>query len=346
MMNLFKDIKNILITVGAGFIGSTLVRKILIETDCTIHNIDKCGYASSLKSIELIESSFQRHNLIKIDLKDYEATKSAILDIKPDLVFHLAAESHVDNSISNSLPFIESNIIGTYNLLESIREYWIKLSESRRNIFRLIHISTDEVYGSLGTTGEFNEQSRYDPKSPYSASKASSDHLCKAWFNTYNLPVIVTNCGNNFGPWQYPEKLIPLAILNALQNKNIPIYGDGLNIRDWIFVDDHVNALIKISNGGTIGHSYCIGSNNERTNLDLIYTICQILDELKPSSSSYSNLICHVKVRPGHDKRYALDTRKIKTELNWIAPTDFDMALRITVDWYIKNFDSCISKCI
>ena len=337
-----RNIKNILVTGGAGFIGGALIRKILIDSSVKIFNLDKIGYASDLTSINKVIAN-SSHNIntkyehLKVDLANEEQTNNAIKYAKPDIIFHLAAESHVDRSIDSPKQFIGSNINGTFNLLEASRKYWEDLENNKKNIFKFIHISTDEVFGSLCEGGKFNENSRYSPNSPYSASKASSDHLVNSWNHTYNLPTIITNCTNNFGPWQYPEKLIPVIINNALNEKIIPIYGDGKNIRDWLYVEDHINAIILVSQKGIIGNSYCIGAEEEKTNLELAHAICKILDEEKPSNYPHKNLIEFVEDRKGHDKRYAIDPSKIKRELGWYPINSFEENIRSTVKWYIKN---------
>ena len=344
-MNLFKNFpkKNrVLITGGAGFIGSAVIRKFLKDSDCIIFNLDKMSYASDLESINYVlknqgQESYSRHNLMKIDLSKVSEVNSAIEYADPDFVLHLAAESHVDRSIKGPSSFIESNIIGTFNLLESIRKHFENLEPKRKKIFRFLHISTDEVFGSLDETGSFNELTRYDPRSPYSASKAASDHLVNAWYHTYDLPILITNCSNNYGPWQNKEKLIPKIIFNSINNLDIPIYGNGENIRDWLFVEDHVEGLIKVLNYGEIGEKYCIGGNEEKTNNEVVNTICEILDELIPKEYSYKSQIRYVEDRLGHDKRYAIDAKKIKSNLNWAPKYSFKEGLKITVSWYIDK---------
>ncbi len=339
-------IKKILITGGAGFIGGSVIRKFLKETSVEIYNLDKMGYASNLKGIEetineLGDKSKKKHHLINIDLNEKDKVNEAIKFIDPDLIMHLAAESHVDRSIENPSGFIKSNIIGTFNLLEAARNHWEKMIPERKEFFRFHHISTDEVFGSLGIKGFFKETTAYDPRSPYSASKASSDHLVNAWYHTYGLPIVISNCSNNYGPWQFPEKLIPVVILKALKMQNIPLYGDGLNIRDWLFVDDHAEALILTASRGLIGNSYCIGSRNERTNIEVVTTICEIMDQKFPNNSPHSRLIKQVKDRPGHDKRYAIDPSKIYQELKWRPQFEFEKGIKYTVDWYSKNQEWC-----
>ena len=340
MFNQF--IKSILITGGAGFIGSALVRKLLLESNIKIYNLDKIGYASDLYSINQIVNKFpdklkNRYEHLEVDLVNVSDTNNAINYAKPDLIFHLAAESHVDRSINSPKQFIDSNIIGTFNILEASREYWEKLSNEKKDIFKFIHISTDEVYGSLDHEVKFDENSSYSPNSPYSASKASSDHLVKAWYKTYSLPTLITNCSNNYGPWQFPEKLIPVIINNALNKQPIPIYGSGHNIRDWLYVEDHINAIILVSKKGCIGTSYCIGAEEEKTNLDLANYICKILDNKRPHNYPHSSLIKFVKDRKGHDLRYAINPSKIKKELGWSPSNSFEKNINSTVNWYIEN---------
>ena len=334
--------KKILITGGAGFIGGALVRKLLNETSSKIFNIDKLSYSSDLSFLnEIPQEHKERHHLIKLDLCDSFSTDKAISDANPDLIFHLAAESHVDRSIDSPEDFIKTNIFGTYNLLQAVLNHYKNLNHQRKKFFKLIHISTDEVFGSLGKEKHFDETTPYDPNSPYSASKAGSDHLAKAWGNTYGLPIVVTNCSNNFGPWQFPEKLIPLTIFNCLNNKNIPIYGNGENIRDWIYVEDHINALLLASEKGVNGRNYCIGGNSEKSNLELVENICEILDKLVPRNTSYKNLIEFVEDRPGHDFRYSINSSRIKSELGWEINHSFKDSLEFTINWYIHNQTWC-----
>lgn len=334
--NLFTKSARILVTGGAGFIGGCLIRRLLSETDSMIFNLDKLSYASNLSWLNF-QNNKSNHNLIEIDLKDFQNTKDAIDKINPDFVFHLAAESHVDRSIEGPQAFIESNIIGTFNLLTALKIHWEKLKPHRKERFRILHISTDEVFGSLSDNGQFNENTRYDPRSPYSSSKASSDHLMKAWHYTYGMPIIVTNCSNNFGPWQYSEKLIPVVISRILNNKKIPIYGNGLNVRDWLYVEDHINALILIAKGGIIGRSYCIGGHGEMNNLDLVNEICKIFDKRINQKIDSSKLIEFVNDRKGHDKRYSIDSSLIKNELKWKPRNQFKKNLEITIYWYLDN---------
>ena len=345
-MDIFQNFNKkatILITGGAGFIGSAVIRRLLIETDCRIFNIDKMGYASDLSSIKrtLLKLGLKhekRHKLLKVDLRNSSAISSAIEYSNPDLIMHLAAESHVDRSINNPEEFMMSNILGTFNLLEGARKHFEKLPFERKKYFRFHHISTDEVFGTVVNNNKFNEHTRYYPRSPYSASKASSDHLVNSWHHTYGLPTLITNCSNNYGPWQYTEKLIPKIIFNAINNNKIPIYGDGSNIRDWLFVEDHVDGLLKVLKEGIIGESYCIGGNEEKSNNEVVNIICEILDKKVPQKNSYKQLINYVEDRLGHDKRYSIDTSKIKSELSWEPKYSFQEAIDITVSWYINKF--------
>ncbi len=330
----------ILITGGAGFIGSAVIRQMIAETDATVINADKLTYAGNLQSLSSVTDN-PRYCFEHVDICDAAEIARLFREHQPDAVMHLAAESHVDRSITGPADFIASNIIGTYTLLEAAREYWNALPAGRKNAFRFHHISTDEVYGSLDETGLFTENTAYQPNSPYSASKASSDHLVRAWHHTYGLPVITTNCSNNYGPYHFPEKLIPLVILNALNGKPLPIYGKGDNIRDWLYVDDHARALRLVLTKGQVGESYNIGGWNEKTNLEVVQAICSILDELRPNASitRHSSLITYVKDRPGHDRRYAIDASKIARELGWKPQETFDSGLRKTVEWYLANTD-------
>ena len=311
------------------------------DKNLKVFNLDKLGYASNLKCIDnfLNNNIFAKENyqFFKADLNNYTETLEIINFVKPDLIFNLAAESHVDRSIQTPRIFIESNILGTFNLLEASRIYWESLDNHRKEVFRLHHVSTDEVYGSLGSKGYFSEESCYDPRSPYSASKASSDHLVKSWYHTFGLPTILTNCGNNYGPWQFPEKLIPLAITKAISNQPIPLYGNGLNVRDWIFVDDHIDALLSTVIHGRIGHSYCIGASEQLTNLNVVQDICNLLDQYLPKSTSYSCLITLVQDRLGHDQRYAIDSTRLQQEIGWKPRYSFEQGLQLTVKWFIEN---------
>ena len=333
----------ILVTGGAGFIGSAVIRHIIHNTDDEVLNIDKLTYAGNLESLKDIDRN-PRYNFKQIDICNTDSLKQAFDSFQPDLVMHLAAESHVDRSIDGPAEFITTNIVGTYTLLEAARQYWQALDQSKKAIFKFHHISTDEVYGDLeGTTDLFTESTPYAPSSPYSASKASSDHLVRAWHRTYGFPVLVTNCSNNYGPYHFPEKLIPLVILNALDGKALPIYGKGNQIRDWLFVEDHARALYKVVTEGQIGETYNIGGHNEKQNIEVVKTICHILDELKPqvNGQPYESLITFVKDRPGHDLRYAIDASKIANELNWTPTETFDSGIRKTVEWYLNNMKWC-----
>lgn len=333
----------IIVTGGAGFIGSAVIRHIINDTTHEVLNLDKLTYAGNLESLESIQDN-SRYHFKKIDICNYIAVQSAFTKFQPDLVMHLAAESHVDRSIDGPSDFIQTNIIGTYTLLEVSRHYWNSLDHTKQAQFRFHHISTDEVYGDLeGTTDLFTETTSYAPSSPYSASKASSDHLVRAWNRTYGLPTIVTNCSNNYGPYHFPEKLIPLVILNALDGKPLPIYGDGQQIRDWLYVEDHARALYKVVSEGIDGETYNIGGHNEKANIDVVKSICQILDELKPreDNTPYSDLIIFVKDRPGHDLRYAIDASKIQEALGWVPMESFESGIRKTVEWYLNNLEWC-----
>lgn len=326
-----------LVTGGAGFIGSAVVRFLINETEHEVLNFDKLTYAGNLKNLESIENS-QRYHFVQGDICDRELLNKVFNDFKPDKVMHLAAESHVDRSITGPSEFIATNIIGTYSLLEEALKYYKTLGDDKKENFLFHHISTDEVYGELGETGLFTEQTPYDPSSPYSASKASSDHLVRAWGRTYKLPVIITNCSNNYGPHHYPEKLIPLVITNALKGEMLPVYGKGENIRDWLFVEDHAEALYTVVMKGMVGETYNIGGESEQKNIDVVQAICKILDELKPNSPyvPHENLITFVTDRAGHDFRYAIDCTKIKRELGWKPSVNFEEGLKLTVKWFIK----------
>ena len=332
-----------MVTGGAGFIGSAVIRHIIEKTPHQVLNIDKLTYAGNLESLNSISKN-SRYQFSQTDICDREALDQLFLEFQPDLVMHLAAESHVDRSITGSAAFVETNIIGTYQLLEAARNYWNNLEEHKKLAFRFHHISTDEVYGDLeGTDDLFLETTSYAPSSPYSASKASSDHLVRAWHRTYGLPTIVTNCSNNYGPYHFPEKLIPLVILNALESKPLPIYGKGDQIRDWLYVEDHARALYKVVTEGIVGETYNIGGHNEKQNIDVVKTICSILDELRPQANNtpYASLITFVKDRPGHDLRYAIDASKIKNDLGWTPQETFKTGIRKTVEWYLNNLEWC-----
>ncbi|MDO8313384.1 MAG: dTDP-glucose 4,6-dehydratase [Sideroxyarcus sp.] len=330
--------KKILITGGAGFIGSAVIRQFISDTDCSVVNMDKLTYAGNLQSLASV-SGDPRYCFEQVDICDAAEVARVFREHRPDAVMHLAAESHVDRSISGPAAFIQTNIVGTYTLLEATRAYWNGLDTVRKVAFRFHHISTDEVYGSLGEAGFFTEETAYEPNSPYSASKASSDHLVRAWHHTYGLPVVTTNCSNNYGPYHFPEKLIPLVILNAVNGKPLPIYGKGDNIRDWLYVDDHARALRLVLERGKPGETYNIGGWNEKTNLGVVQSICAILDELHPQGAPHSKLITYVQDRPGHDRRYAIDAGKIAKELGWKPQETFETGLRKTVEWYLHNTD-------
>lgn len=332
----------ILVTGGAGFIGSAVVRYIINNTQDTIINVDKLTYAGNLESLESICGS-ERYHFERVDICNRVEVARIFQQYKPDVVMHLAAESHVDRSIDEPAAFINTNIVGTYTLLDVAKQYWDGLDEAAKSAFRFHHISTDEVYGDLGVGGGlFTEEAPYAPSSPYSASKASSDHLVRAWYRTYGFPIIITNCSNNYGPYHFPEKLIPLVILNALDGKLLPVYGDGLQIRDWLYVEDHAKALYKVITGGRVGETYNIGGHNERRNIEVVHTICALLDELSPIANqsqiaSYKDLIVFVEDRRGHDLRYAVDASKIQKELGWVPCESFESGIRKTIMWYLEN---------
>ncbi|EOB6641744.1 dTDP-glucose 4,6-dehydratase [Vibrio vulnificus CladeA-yb158] len=331
----------ILVTGGAGFIGSAVVRHIINDTQDSVVNLDKLTYAGNLESLTSV-AGCERYAFEQVDICDRAALDRVFAVHQPDAVMHLAAESHVDRSIDGPAAFIETNIVGTYTLLETARSYWNTLNGNRKAAFRFHHISTDEVYGDLeGTDDLFTETTSYAPSSPYSASKASSDHLVRAWLRTYGLPTIVTNCSNNYGPYHFPEKLIPLMILNALEGKALPVYGDGMQIRDWLFVEDHARALYKVVTEGVVGETYNIGGHNEKANIEVVKTICSLLEELVPNKlqgvAEYQDLITYVKDRPGHDVRYAIDASKIELELGWKPQETFESGIRKTVEWYLNN---------
>lgn len=335
--------RTILITGGAGFIGSALIRYIIANTTDHVVNLDKLTYAGNLQSLAEVESN-PRYYFIQADICDREMLDTVFAQYQPDAVMHLAAESHVDRAISGPADFIQSNIIGTYTLLEATRAYYQNLPAARKNVFRFHHISTDEVYGELDEYGApFTEQNAYAPRNPYAASKASADHLVRAWYRTYGLPVLITNSSNNYGPYHFPEKLIPLVILNALAGKPLPVYGEGQQIRDWLYVEDHATALYRVITAGRIGETYNIGSNNQQRNIDVVIAICRILDERvvkKPLGvSSFAELITFVTDRPGHDKRYAIDAGKVIQETGWVPKESFESGLCKTVEWYLANSD-------
>lgn len=335
--------KTVFITGGAGFIGSAVIRYIIQNTQDRVVNVDKLTYAGNLTSLASVSNS-SRYHFEQVDICDSGRISQLFCKYQPDAVMHLAAESHVDRSIGGPATFMQTNIIGTYTLLEASRRYWLSLPLERKQIFRFHHISTDEVYGDLKSSDElFTEKTAYAPSSPYSASKAASDHLVRAWFRTYGLPTLVTNCSNNYGPFQLPEKLIPLMILKALSGSPLPIYGNGLQIRDWLFVEDHAIALYKVLCEGKVGETYNIGGHNEKTNIEVVRMICRLLDEFVPSRlngvSKYEELITYIQDRPGHDIRYAIDARKITDELGWQPQETFESGLRKTVEWYLSNKD-------
>ena len=336
----------ILVTGGAGFIGSAVIRHIIDNTSDEILNVDKLTYAGNLSSLQSISNN-ERYHFEQVDICDREELERVFNLYNPEIIMHLAAESHVDRSIDGPKEFIETNIVGTYTLLETARKYWLALSGNKKAQFRFHHISTDEVYGDLeGPEDLFTETTSYAPSSPYSASKAASDHLVRAWHRTYGLPTVITNCSNNYGPFHFPEKLIPLMVLNALEGKPLPVYGNGQQIRDWLYVEDHARALYLVSTTGDIGETYNIGGHNEKANIDVVKTICSLLEELVPESdfslasgndSGFAGLIEFVTDRPGHDVRYAIDASKIERELNWIPQESFDSGIRKTVVWYLEN---------
>ena len=336
-----------LVTGGAGFIGSAVIRHIINNIEDDVINVDKLTYAGNLESVSSVSES-DHYSFEQVDICDRGELDRVFTQHQPDVVMHLAAESHVDRSIDGPAAFIETNIVGTYTLLEAARQYWQSLNNERKSSFRFHHISTDEVYGDLeGPEELFTETTPYDPSSPYSASKASSDHLVRAWLRTYGLPIVISNCSNNYGPHHFPEKLIPLMILNALEGKPLPVYGDGQQIRDWLYVEDHARALYLVATKGSIGETYNIGGHNEMANIDVVKIICSLLEELAPPKSrhsrkcgnlvEYKNLITFVADRPGHDKRYAIDASKIEQELGWKPQETFDSGIRKTVEWYLNN---------
>lgn len=336
-------VMKILVTGGAGFIGSAVIRHIIKETEHHVLNVDKLTYAGNLESLVSV-LDHPHYQFAQTDICDHVSLARLFSDFEPNVVMHLAAESHVDRSIDGPAEFIKTNIVGTYTLLEAARKYWQKLPEIKKSRFKFHHISTDEVYGDLeGTTDLFAETTPYLPSSPYSASKAGSDHLVRAWHRTYGLPVVVTNCSNNYGPYHFPEKLIPLIILNALEGKSLPVYGNGQQVRDWLFVEDHARALYQVATQGIVGETYNIGGWNEKQNIDVVKTICQILDELKPqlNGGRYESLITFVNDRPGHDLRYAIDASKIERELGWKPQESFETGIRKTVQWYLDNLTWC-----
>jgi len=326
----------IAVTGGAGFIGSALVRYLVRDVGAEVLTFDKLTYAGNLANLRPVDNA-PNHRFMRADICDRDAVVAMFENFRPDRVYHLAAESHVDRSIDGPAAFIETNIVGTHTLLEAARHYWIGLDAAAKAQFRFLHVSTDEVYGSLSSSGLFTETTPYDPSSPYSASKAASDHLAIAWHRTYGLPVVVSNCSNNYGPFHFPEKLVPLVILNALHGKRLPVYGSGANVRDWLYVDDHARALHLIASRGRTGEKYNVGGRNERRNLDVVTTICAILDKLQPRRRRHSELITFVADRPGHDYRYAIDASRLETELDWRARESFETGIEKTVIWYLEN---------
>ena len=332
----------IIVTGGAGFIGSAVIRQYINNTEHEVINVDALTYAGNLESLDGVSEN-SRYNFEHVDICDVKSLKRVFEHYQPDAIMHLAAESHVDRSIDGPAAFIQTNIVGTYNLLEVAKEYWGGLTGSRKDNFRFHHVSTDEVYGDLEEAGYFTEETSYKPSSPYSASKASSDHLVRAWHRTYGLPVIITNCSNNYGGYQFPEKLIPLVTLNALEGKRLPIYGKGNQVRDWLHVDDHARALRLVLTQGIVGETYNIGGHNEKTNLEVVKTICSLLDKLVPDSPyvPHASLITHVADRPGHDLRYAIDANKIANELRWKPEETFESGIEKTIHWYLNNSEWC-----
>tara|TARA_A100000164_G_scaffold365602_2_gene385363 strand:- start:1856 stop:2866 length:1011 start_codon:yes stop_codon:yes gene_type:complete len=329
------------VTGGAGFIGSALIRKLILNNKNIILNYDNLTYSSNLNNLKNTSKN-KRYYFVKGDINDEEKLYSSLIDYKPDIIMNLAAETHVDRSITNADKFIQTNICGTYNLLNMAYKYWLNLSLKKQREFRFHHISTDEVYGSLLQNGKFSENDPYDPSSPYSASKASSDHLVNAWFKTYNLPVLITNCSNNYGPYQYPEKLIPKIILNAFNKENIPLYGNGNNVRDWLFVDDHVEALLLVIKKGIPGETYNIGGNCEKKNIEVANLICDLISQYMESMGEFFDYKCLIKFvddRPGHDFRYAIDSSKIFNNLGWQPIESFDSGIKKTIDWYLNNIE-------
>ncbi len=328
----------IFVTGGAGFIGSALVRHLIENTTHEVLNFDKLTYAGTLSTVECVASS-RRYRFLQGDICDADAVRAAILKFRPNVITHLAAESHVDRSIDGPGAFVQTNVVGTYTMLAEARAYWLGLDEAARTAFRFHHISTDEVYGSLGDTGLFTEETPYDPRSPYSASKAGSDHLVSAWGHTFGLPVLITNCSNNYGPYHFPEKLIPLMIAKALDGEPLPIYGKGDQVRDWLYVEDHVRALQAVFERGEPGRTYNVGGHNERENIEVVRTLCAILDEQRPRADgqSYASQITSAADRPGHDKRYAIDASRIGDELGWTPAETFETGIAKTVAWYLAN---------
>ena len=337
--------KTIIVTGGAGFIGSAVIRHLIKDTSYKVVNVDKLTYAGNLESLIDVESN-ERYSFEQLDICNANEVKRVFNQYQPDFIMHLAAESHVDRSIDGPGEFIQTNIVGTYTLLDQARAYWVGLESSKKNEFRFHHVSTDEVYGDLeGTEDLFTETTPYAPSSPYSASKASSDHLVRSWQRTYGLPTVITNCSNNYGPYHFPEKLVPLVILNALEGKPLPVYGKGNQIRDWLYVEDHARALVEVATKGKVAETYNIGGHNEKQNIEVVNIICELLEELAPNKpkdiSRYSELITHVEDRAGHDVRYAIDASKIEKELGWVPQETFESGIRKTVQWYLSNLEWC-----
>ncbi|MBC3455390.1 dTDP-glucose 4,6-dehydratase [Pseudomonas mosselii] len=335
----------ILVTGGAGFIGSALVRHLIDHTDHEVLNLDKLTYAGNLQSLLRVAGN-SRYEFVQADIADQAGVSAVLARFQPDAIMHLAAESHVDRSIDGPADFIQTNIVGTYSLLEATRGYWSTLNEPARGAFRFHHVSTDEVFGDLQDTGDlFNENSSYAPSSPYSASKAAADHLVRAWHRTYGLPTVISNCSNNYGPYHFPEKLIPLTILNALAGKPLAVYGNGQQVRDWLYVEDHVRALLQVVTLGEVGQTYTLGGHNEQRNIDVVHALCTLLEELAPDHPAgvtrYADLITHVRDRPGHDLRYAIDAGRIERDLGWMPQETFASGLRKTVQWYLANLEWC-----
>lgn len=335
----------ILVTGGAGFIGSALVRHLIDHTDHEVLNLDKLTYAGNLQSLLRVAGN-SRYEFVQADIADQAGVSAVLARFQPDAIMHLAAESHVDRSIDGPADFIQTNIVGTYSLLEATRGYWSTLNEPARGAFRFHHVSTDEVFGDLQDTGDlFNENSSYAPSSPYSASKAAADHLVRAWHRTYGLPTVISNCSNNYGPYHFPEKLIPLTILNALAGKPLAVYGNGQQVRDWLYVEDHVRALLQVVTMGEVGQTYTVGGHNEQRNIDVVHALCTLLEELAPDHPAgvtrYADLITHVRDRPGHDLRYAIDAGRIERDLGWMPQETFASGLRKTVQWYLANLEWC-----
>jgi len=326
----------ILVTGGAGFIGSAVIRHIINNTNDSVINVDKLTYAGNLENLKEVDTS-DRYEFEMVDICNRKDIDRVFCTYQPDVIMHLAAESHVDRSIDGPAEFVTTNVVGTYAMLEAARTYWSDLPDEAKQHFRFVHISTDEVFGSLGAEGHFSETTPYDPSSPYSASKAGSDHLARAWQRTYGLPVVVSNCSNNYGPRQFPEKLIPLMVLNALEGKALPVYGTGTNVRDWLHVEDHARALKMMAEHGVPGEVYCVGGGSERTNLQIVHEVCRILDARRPENAPHADLIEFVTDRPGHDFRYAIDASKIDTKLGWTPRQDFEAGLEETIDWYLTH---------